>query len=644
MANSPIGKALLSAQSVALSYGSQPILNDACLTIHAGDRIGLIGRNGSGKSSLLKLLTGLIPPDAGLVTRSQGLRIALLSQECALSRTCSIGQALQEGTADLRAMLDAYHAVMERLSRIPGGCWEHREAQEECEALHHLIDMHGGWHIEQEIKRIAVALDLPPQDRILSSLSGGELRRVDLAVKLIQRPDVLLLDEPTNHIDTRSVEWMETFLAQYPGSCVLVTHDRYFLDRIVNRIVEIEATRLFSFPGSYDRFLEYKSILEDTRARTDENRRALMRRELAWYRRGAKARSTKQKARIHRFERLMDEAPPPRAQEFIFEIPEPAPLGKTILEARRVSHGFEDRTLFREFSLIMQQHMRVGIIGPNGCGKTTLLRVLMGIEEARRGKIIIGESTAFLYIDQAHDKLNPLQTVLQFVSDGAKTLEVNKRKIFVPAYLERFLFDKAAADTPIGKLSGGEKNRLYLIRQMLLGGNFLVLDEPTNDLDLYSLRVLEETIDAFSGCAIIVSHDRYFLNRICTHMLVFEGNGHIATIAGNYDDYLLYKERRDAETPKARPAPGNQAAQDAGTPKPRRLTWKEKQEYEAMEPVILQAEQRVAALEEVIHEPGFYEQEHAHVRKTLAELEAARKAVNQAYARWEALDTIARQE
>ncbi len=636
------GKALLSAQNIVLSYGSQPVLRDISLTIHEGDRIGLIGQNGSGKSSLLKVLSGAIIPDSGFVTRSEGLRIAMLAQDNLLDRTMTVGQALQEGTAELRAMLDAYHAAVERLAVIPGSCWEHREAQEECDALHHLLEMHGAWQMDQEIKRIAVALNLPSSDRILSTLSGGELRRVDLAAKLIQRPDVLLLDEPTNHIDTRSVEWMEAFLEQYPGSCVLVTHDRYFLDRIVNRIVEIEAAKLLSFPGRYDRFLEYKAVREDTLVRTEANRRALVRRELAWYRRGAKARTTKQKARIHRFERLLENVPPPRRREFFFEIPQTAPLGKTILEARRIAHGFENRTLFKDFSLIMQQHMRIGIIGPNGCGKTTLLRVLMGLEEPRRGKIIIGEATTFLYIDQAHEKLNPDQSVLQFISDGAKTIEINRRKIFVPAYLERFLFDKATADTPIGKLSGGEKNRLYIIKQLLQGGNFLVLDEPTNDLDLYSLRVLEETIEAFHGCALIVSHDRYFLNRICTHMLVFEDDGHIKTIVGNYDDYLLYKGRCAAETPQQQAASRMETNNRDVVEKPRRLTWKEKREYETIEDAILQAEARVAELETLIQEPGFYERGHENVRQTLAELDRARDAVNHAYARWQALEAIAR--
>ena len=286
--------------------------------------------------------------------------------------------------------------------------------------------------------------------------------------------------------------------------------------------------------------------------------------------------------------------------------------------------------------------MRVGIIGPNGCGKTTLLRVLMGMEEPRRGKIIIGEATSFLYIDQAHEKLNADQTVLQFISDGAKTIEVNRRKIFVPAYLERFLFDKAAADTPIGKLSGGEKNRLYIIKQLLQGGNCLVLDEPTNNLDLYSLRVLEETIEAFHGCALIVSHDRYFVNRICTHMLVFEDHGRIATIVGNYDDYLLYKDRCAAETSQRKAASRKETADRDANAKPRRLTWKEKREYEAIEDAIVQAEARVAALENLIQQPGFYERGHEHIQQTLAELNQARDAVNRAYARWQTLDAISR--
>lgn len=631
---------MLSVQDVVMSYGGQPVLNGVSLTIHEGDRIGLIGRNGSGKSTLLRIMAGLAAPEAGLVTRSQGLRVAMLPQECDLDCSRSVGQTLQDASADVRSMMDAYRHAVERLAAIPGSCWERAELQAECDAVLHDLHISGAWDLDQEIKRVSISLDLPPPDRQLSALSGGELRRVNLAAKIIRHPDVLMLDEPTNHIDTRSVEWIEDFLEHYAGGCVLVTHDRYFLDRVVNRILEIEFTKLLSFPGSYERFLEYKAVLEDTRARTEVNRVALIRRELAWYRRGPKARGTKQKARIHRFLDTRRQGPPPKHREFVFEIPEPQPLGKLILEARKLTHGYGEKMLFRDFSLIMQKEMRVGLIGPNGSGKTTLLRVLMGLEEPQRGKVIRGESVEFLYVDQAHEDIAPHRTVLQFVSDGAKYLEVNERRIYVPAYLERFLFDKDTVDAPIGNLSGGEKNRLYILKKLLRGGNFLVLDEPTNDLDLYTLRVLEEMIEAFEGCALMVSHDRYFLNRVCTHMLMFEEGCRIVQIAGNYDDYLLYRERSAADKPSETPKKPARSRQPESAPKTRRLTWKEKRELAGMEKMILTAEAEMIRLEEEIQQPDFYAQDHRAVQEALTALEKAKAEVASLYARWEELAGI----
>ncbi|MCC6144592.1 MAG: ATP-binding cassette domain-containing protein, partial [Candidatus Hydrogenedentes bacterium] len=537
---------------------------------------------------------------------------------------------------------DAYHQAMHDLSDAPAEGPEHDRLAQRCSDLQHAIEVSGGWHLPQEIKSISLALRLPDTGRPLGSLSGGELRRVDLAVKLIQHPDVLILDEPTNHIDTRSVEWIEGFLENYAGSCILVTHDRYFLDRVVNRIVELEFSQVFSFPGKYDQFLEYKIGIEEQRAREETNRRAALRREFEWLRRGPKARTTKQKARIDRAMDLVEQGPPPRHREFSFAIPEPERLGKTILEARHVFHGFDERMLIRDFSFIMQKEMRVGIIGPNGSGKTTLLRVLMGMEEPRKGKVIHGERTQFLYVDQSHADVKPGQSILDFVSGGTKYWDVGKQRIYVPGYLEHFLFDMHSVMMPMGNLSGGERNRLDLARKLLRGGNFLVLDEPTNDLDLYTLRVVEEAIEFFEGCALIVSHDRYFLNRLCTHMLVFEGDGAIVQITGNYDDYLLYKERkaeeeRMQEKEKEREAP---AARPVQKEKPRRLTYKEKQELEGMEARIHAAEAEVDRLEKALQAPGFYEQGHAAVQAALDALEGAKAAVEALFARWEELEQI----
>jgi ATP-binding cassette subfamily F protein uup len=577
-------------------------------------------------------------PDSGLVANRQGLRVALLGQSCQLPKNQTVEAVLEEACQYRRSMFQAYREATAQLAAIPEVGIEHRRLQEECTQLHHQLDTHDAWHIDHEIKRVSIALELVPGDRKLDTLSGGELRRVDLAVQIIQRPDVLLLDEPTNHIDTRSAEWIEGYLARYEGSCVLVTHDRYFLDRVVNRIVEIEFSKIYSYPGSYEKFLNYKSQVEEAEHRADKNRLSLIRRELQWFKRGAKARSTKQKARIDRLREVQSEDSPQRSRDFIFEIPQPERLGKNILTAEKVAFSYADEQLFKDFSLDMQRGMRIGILGPNGSGKTTLLRVLRGEVSPTRGRVKIGENTSFLYVGQSHDDVQPDRAILDYVSDGSEKLTIDKKTIFVPEYLSKFLFDRDSLRATIGKLSGGERNRLILAKHLLRGGNFLVLDEPTNDLDLYTLRVLEETIQLFDGCALVVSHDRYFLNRICTHMLVFESDGTITQIPGNYNDYLLHRKRQTSEKEESSPKKKQTKAVAAGGK--RRLTYKEKEELGQIEKSVEDAEAQVQELESAIAEPGFYQQDHLVVQATLEELEEARRSVDDLYVRWEALEAL----
>lgn len=638
MAAADPGKVMLSAQSVIKYFGAQPVLNGVSLTIHANDRIGLIGRNGSGKSTLLRILAGSLAPDDGITTRGQGIRVALLEQQCTLSLDQTVAHALEAATAACRALVREWRLLAERLAHTPGACWEHEEIQRECAALQQRIDAADAWNLDVECKRMAEALRLSPQDAVLDTLSGGELRRVDLAAKLLAHPDVLLLDEPTNHIDTDSVAWIERFLEGYAGACVLVTHDRYFLDRVTNRIVEINQGAIRSFPGNYERFLEYKATVEDVQARTEANRQALIKRELAWYKRAPKARGGKAKARIDRLMTAQEQGPPPPEKRFAFAIPEPERLGKDILEARQLTHGYGERILFRELSLYMQKGQRIGVVGPNGCGKSTLLRVLMGREAPWSGDLLVGQATRFLYVDQTLSDMDPEQRVLDFVSDGQRHVEVGRQRIHVPSYLESFLFDKSCAEMPIGRLSGGERRRVDLAKKLLRGGNFLVLDEPTNDLDLYTLRVLEETIEYFPGCALIVSHDRYLLNRLCTHMLVFEEDGVVQRIAGNYTDYVLYCERRRQEL---RDEKSRQPRATAAVKRPARvagLTYMEKRELAGIEERIADAEARAAAVEARLQAPGFYEQEHETTRAVLDAYEAAKAEIEALYARWQALE------
>lgn len=639
MASGFTSQPLLGIQNVTKSYGNQCILHNVSLTIHENDRIGIIGRNGSGKSTLIKLMASIEAPEAGTVTRRQGVRTALLRQDTPGDPHETVGDVFAEATADIRTLLREHHTLAAELAAQSSGPRRDKLAAE-FEQAQHALRVREGWNIEAEVRRLLTALNVPALDRPLSTLSGGELRRMYLAATLVKRPDVLFLDEPTNHIDAESARWIEDFLASYTGSCVLVTHDRYFLDRVVTRIVELEQQELLCIDGNYETFLERKALREEHAARTEANRQGALRRELAWLLRGAKARSTKQKARIKRFDELdAQEAYQPQ-EPLSFEILSPDRLGKRILEAEGVSLALDGRELFRDFSLIMQKDMRVGLVGPNGCGKTSLLRVLMGQLEPDAGRVLIGEATEFLYVDQGHREVNPSSTALQFISNGVRDVEINGRRIHIPAYLERFLFDRSVMNMEMQYLSGGEKNRLDLARKLMAGGNFLVLDEPTNDLDLPTLRVLEEMVAAFQGCALVVSHDRYFLNRICTHLIAFDEGPSLVKLAGNYDDYQRYRrETAQAALPKASPAPQKRKPRENAAP--RRLTWQEKRELETIEDAILQAESEVGRLQGQVNEPAFYKKPNEEVQQVLADLQAAERRAHALYERWSELDSIA---
>jgi ATP-binding cassette subfamily F protein uup len=641
MSDSKTTDPLLGIQSVWKNFGAQPVLRGVSLTVHEGDRIGFIGRNGSGKSTLLKIMAGADEPNEGIVTRKQGLRIAILYQGCQLDLDQTVGEALERAHRATVDLFERYHLAVEAFGRATEGSPEHARLASEIGYLQHELEVADAWNLDRHIRQASEALDLPPADRVLRTLSGGELRRVDLAATILRRPDLLLLDEPTNHIDINSIEWIENFLAGYAGSCVLVTHDRYFLERVANRIVELEFGRLTAYRGNYEDYLAAKAVRLEQQAQAEASRQGTLRRELAWLRQGAKARTTKQKARIQRYEELEAQGPPEQHKELSFEIPASRRLGKRILEVRGVSRAYDGKALFRDVSLILTPGMRVGIVGPNGSGKTTLLRVLMGREAPDSGEVLLGENTDFLYVDQSHDEIDPDATILQHVSNGMDYIDVDARRIYVPGYLERFLFDRASIKMPIKNLSGGERNRIELARKLLRGGNVLVLDEPTNDLDLTTLRLLEETIEAFEGCALIVSHDRYFLNRLCTHMIVFEGGGRTVQLAGNYEDYLLYRQKRAEARPAETPAKEAKPRREKIEAKPRRLTWHERKELENIEETILAAEAEVKRLEATIAAPEFYAGDYRVVQETLGALEAAKAEVARLYERWAELEALA---
>jgi ABC transport system ATP-binding/permease protein len=635
-----VTQAVLGVQDVVKHFGAQTILDNASLMIHEGDRIGLIGINGSGKSTLLRILAGLDKPEEGIVTRRQGLRVTLLRQQWVFPDGATVRCVLHDAVKDLRALERAYHEAAEEADG------DAADSHARVDDLHHEMDVRGVWTLDHRIRRLTTELRLPEEDRTVETLSGGEARRLDLAAALLQQPDVLLLDEPTNHVDVESVRWLENFLASYDGTCILVTHDRYFLERVVNRIVELENARLSSYPGNYEVYLERKALRDSHDARTEQNRKSSYARELVWLRRGPKARATKQKARIGRAEELEEQiASRQVSREFRFAIPKPPRLGKQVVEARRLRRELGGKTLFDDFSFILQSGMRVGVVGANGSGKTTLLRVLMGLESPDAGEVITGDNTQFLYVDQNHEEVDPQQTIIQHISNGAEYMEVNGQRVYIPVYLEQFLFDRSTIRMPMENLSGGERNRVDIAKKLLRGGNVLVLDEPTNDLDLQTLRVLEEAVLAFDGCVLLVTHDRYFLNRVATHLIVFEEAGCVVQVAGNYDDYLIFKEYQAEEERRSRalqaPASPDSRRQ---TGQPRRLTWKEQRELEGMERAIGEAEEIAASLELTMGTPDFYRQSADQVQAVLREHEAAKALADTLYARWAELEAIARGE
>lgn len=628
-------RAILSAQDVVKSYGSQPVLDGLSITIHEGERLGLIGQNGCGKSTLLKILAGVEETDDGRVTRRQGLRLGYLAQACRLDPSDTIRDVLDKAHGEVRVLLAEHDETSMRIADSSLSGSERKRLQNRYDVLHHELELRDAWNLDHHVRRVRVALNLPPEGRMVGSLSGGERRRVELAATLLPEPEVLLLDEPTNHIDTDSVEWIESFLSGWRGCCLLVTHDRYFLERVVNRVVEIEDARLYSFPGNYTSFLEFKLKAQESEAKSEDVRRATLAKELLWLQRGPKARTTKQKARIERYHALAQAGSVRGAKQTVFRFPKPPRLGKKIVETKSISFAFGDTILFHDLSLIMQKGMRLGIVGPNGCGKTTLINVLMGEMPPTSGSVDIGDSTQFLYVDQRRAEMDPDMTVLDFVSDGAMYLEVNGNRMYVPSYLESFLFDGAAVRAPMRNLSGGEHNRIDLARKFLQGGNVLVLDEPTNDLDLPTLRVLEDAVLAFEGCAIIVSHDRYFLNRLCTHLLVFD-NGNVHAVTGNYGDYLLFMKQRCELEEAAVEKP--KAARRKRAPKTKRLTYMEKKELEGMEAAIETREAEIECIEALTGEEDFFKGDHAEVQRVLGELNVAKEGLEALYARWSELD------
>ncbi|HLO02556.1 MAG TPA: ABC-F family ATP-binding cassette domain-containing protein, partial [Symbiobacteriaceae bacterium] len=512
---------IVSVEKIAKTYGEKRLFADLSFGIAEGARIALIGVNGSGKSTLLQIVAGLVQPDQGQVVTRNGLTIEYLAQAPQFDPTATVLQTVFQGENAQIRTLRAYEETLEQLNEHP----EDQRIQSRLAELQTQMDAGGVWALEAQAKSILNRLGITGFTRPVGELSGGQRKRVAMARALIQPADLLILDEPTNHIDNETVAWLEEYLASYKGALLLITHDRYFLDRVVNQIVELDRGRLVSYEGNYGAYLEQKAEREVTEIAQEERRQNLLRRELHWLRQGAKARTTKQKARIQRAEKLVDERPEAKGGQVEIAVSAHR-LGRRIIEVQDVSRAFQGRPVIRNFTYNLLPGDRIGIIGPNGAGKSTLLNLIAGRITPDSGEVLTGGTVRLAYYDQESSAMDPDQKVIDYIKDVAEVIKLpDGGTITAAQMLERFLFPAKVQWTEIGKLSGGERRRLYLCRTLMAEPNVLLLDEPTNDLDIQTLTILEEFLDGFPGVVVAVSHDRYFLDRMAEHLFAFEGEG-----------------------------------------------------------------------------------------------------------------------
>lgn len=633
------GDTLFTVQNLRHRHAAREILSDVSFTLHQGDRLGILGVNGAGKSTLMRLMAGADQPDAGSVTRRKGLSLGYLQQEFEGIEGQTVRACVEAGAAATRALLNSYAELNTRLHEAQGEELESLLAEQT--ALAEVLEHRDAWHLDRLVETVMQHLHLPPGDRLVETLSGGERRRVSLARTLVGQPELLLLDEPTNHLDADSIAWLETYLAEGDRTCVLVTHDRYFLDRIVNRMVELERGSVRAYAGNYSDYLEAKARELEVGAQQEQVRQNTLRRELAWVRKQPKARQAKSKAREEAYHALAAEAPPPPLDEIALRIPMgPVRLGKKVVELLGVGKRLGERWLFRDLTLSLLPGERIGVVGANGLGKTTLMRLIQGLVPPDEGQVELGPNTRFVYADQGRDQLNLDNTLLAEVAGDASQLQLEDRTITVRNYLRRFLFEDDQHQQPLRKFSGGEQNRAQLAKLLAVGGNVLILDEPTNDLDLQTLRALEDALLAFSGAALLVSHDRYFLNRVATGILAFEGDGRVVYSVGTYDDYLA-RQRATLPAAPAKPEPARISTPPVSVePSMRKLTFKERQELDAIEAVLEAAEAEKARLEALLAEPSLYAERGEEVPGLLAAAEAARSEVERLYARWAELEAV----
>ena len=617
---------LFSANELRLAYGHQTLLDGVTVAISAGEKVGLVGRNGCGKTSLLKILANENQADSGETSARRGLRIGYLPQEFELDPVLSVYDNIAAGAADVASAVTRY---------------ENGDGSEsELADLLTLIEHTDGWNLDARIKSLSNALFTPPLESETGPLSGGEKRRVALCSALASQPDLLLLDEPTNHLDSESIRWLEDFLKTYTGAVIFVTHDRYFLNVIATRIIEISDGKAYSHPGNYTAFLESKAARQEIAENTEKKRQKFLKDELKWVKAGVKARTTKSRSRLDAFYEVKDQDAPVREGEIDLLIPPPPRLGNTIVDLEDVSINLGDRTLFRSMNLSLEEGQCTGIVGKNGVGKSTLLKICLQQLEPTSGKAILGKQVKINYIDQSRMQLDGTGSLLDEISDGNEKIEFGDEILGARAYLRRFLFSDERINERVDLLSGGERARLMLAKVLKTGGNLIVLDEPTNDLDLQSLRMLEEALAAFPGTILVVSHDRYFLDRICDQIVAFEDDG-VKVSPGNFSYYLEKRQARE-NAARAQATAANRAAKKRASEKkdkPRKLTMAEAKELETLEERVMEADEVVTTLQEKLSSPEV-QTDFERIPIVMAELEAAKKVADGLINRWEFLEEV----
>lgn len=627
---------ILSAEKISKSYSEKILFDDISLGINEGEKIGLIGINGTGKSTLLKVIAGLETADTGKIISGSSVKIEYLPQNPHFEEGVTVLQQVFKGDLPVMKLIRDYEKTLQKVQNCP----QDSSLEKELVALTQKMDSMEAWTIETEAKNILTRLGITDFQADVATLSGGQRKRVAMAAALIAPSDLLILDEPTNHIDNNTVDWLEKYLNKRKGALLMVTHDRYFLDRVVNRIIELDNGRLYSYQANYTKYLEMRAERADLEEANERKRQNLLRRELEWIKRGAKARSTKQKARIDRFEKLQEQQITTINDNIEIQVGA-SRLGKKIIEFEEVSKSFPIGEVMKDFSYILLRDDRIGIVGANGTGKSTLMKIAAGKLQLDSGRVITGDTVKIGFFSQENEEMNESLRVIEYIREEAEYITTKDGTVSASQMLERFLFPPGAQWTPISKLSGGEKRRLYLLRILMGAPNVLMLDEPTNDLDIQTLTILESYIDEFPGAVIAVSHDRYFLDRVVNKIFSFEGNGLIQKHVGDYSEY--YEKTQSSEVQqdndKSKPAKDKAEAKAQNIKdKPLKFSYKEQKEFEEIDALIAGLESELKATTQEIDDAA---SDFERLQKLITKKEQQEARLEEAIERWTYLNELA---